>query len=253
MSKRADDLTYDEITIFGIPALFTDLRVDRSTVPDGVYCYELRHAVDREILRFRLSDYNTHRIGVVLDGLHLPERHFTAQPNFLRQCKMFITQDEIDRYFLRQSIDTRLNVYSHFCRFTDTAEHQKFIKALFGEYSGGGRAGYQHTKTGKGLDYERDYSFKKYDSVHLTIPNVVKEYEHLIAQKRFPGEDAIAKIPEYERRQVARAIYSSLYNAPDNVPRPYYMGGKLRRDRHCHRVVPGGHRLSRQDALRQVL
>jgi len=182
------------------------------------------HAVDREILRFRLSDYNTHRIGVVLDGLHLPERHFTAQPNFLRQCKMFITQDEIDRYFLRQSIDTRLNVYSHFCRFTDTAEHQKFIKALFGEYSGGGRAGYQHTKTGKGLDYERDYSFKKYDSVHLTIPNVVKEYEHLIAQKRFPGEDAIAKIPEYERRQVARAIYSSLYNAPDNVPRPYYMG-----------------------------
>ena len=43
------------------------------------------YAVNRDILRFRLSDYNTHRIGVVLDGLHLPERHFTAQPNFLRQ------------------------------------------------------------------------------------------------------------------------------------------------------------------------
>lgn len=53
---------------------------------------------------------------------------------------------------------------------------------------------------------------------------MVKEYEHLIAQKRFPGEDAIAKIPEYERGQLARAIYSSLYDAPDNVPRPYYMG-----------------------------
>ena len=182
------------------------------------------YAVNRDILRFRLSDYNTHRIGVVLDGLHLPERHFTAQPNFLRQCKMFITQDEIDGFFLCDHLDSRLAVYSHFCYPHTSEEHQKFIKSCFGEYSGSGRAGYQSTKAHKGLEYERDYNFKKYDAVHLTIPNVVKEYECLIAQKRFPGEDAIAKIPEYERRQLARVIYSSLYNAPDNVPRPYYMG-----------------------------
>lgn len=182
------------------------------------------YAQDRDIMRWRLSAYNTHRIGVVLDGLPYPDRHFNAQPDFLRQCKMFITQDEIDGFFLCDHLDSRLAVYSHFCYPHTPEEHQKFIKGSFGEYSGGGRAGYQHTKTSKGLEYERDYNFKKYDTVHLTIPNVVKEYERLIAQKRFPGEDAIAKIPEYERRQVARAIYSSLYNAPDNVPRPYYMG-----------------------------
>ena len=182
------------------------------------------YAQDRDIMRWRLSAYNTHRIGVVLDGLPYPERHFNAQPDFLRQCKMFITQDEIDGFFLCDHLDSRLAVYSHFCYPHTPEERQKFIKGSFGEYSGGGRAGYQHTKTSKGLEYERDYNFKKYDTVHLTIPNVVKEYERLIAQKRFPGEDAIAKIPEYERRQVARAIYSSLYNAPDNVPRPYYMG-----------------------------
>ena len=182
------------------------------------------YAQDRDIMRWRLSAYNTHRIGVVLDGLPYPERHFNAQPDFLRQCKMFITQDEIDGFFLCDHLDSRLAVYSHFCYPHTPEEHQKFIKGSFGEYSGGARAGYQHTKTSKGLDYERDYNFKKYDTVHLTIPNVVKEYERLIAQKRFPGEDAIAKIPEYERRQVVRAIYSSLYNAPDNVPRPYYMG-----------------------------
>ena len=179
---------------------------------------------DPSILRYRLSAYNTHRIGIILNDLPYEERHFNAQPNFLRQCKMFITQDEIDGFFLCDHLDSRLAVYSHFCYPHTPEEHQKFIKGSFGEYSGGGRAGYQHTKTSKGLEYERDYNFKKYDTVHLTIPNVVKEYERLIAQKRFPGEDAIAKIPEYERRQVARAIYSSLYNAPDNVPRPYYMG-----------------------------
>lgn len=179
---------------------------------------------DPSILRYRLSAYNTHRIGIILNDLPYEERHFDAQPSFLRQCKMFITQDEIDHYFLREGVESRLAIYSHFCYPHTPEEYQKFIKGSFGEYSGGARAGYGYTKTYKGLDYERDYNFKKYDTVHLTIPNVVKEYERLIAQKRFPGEDAIAKIPEYERRQVARAIYSSLYNAPDNVPRPYYMG-----------------------------
>ncbi len=182
------------------------------------------YAQDRDIMHWRLSAYNTHRIGVVLDGLPYPERHFNAQPNFLRQCKMFITQDEIDQFFLRDSVDRRLAVYSHFCYPHTPEEHQKFIKGSFGEYSGGARAGYQHTKTSKGLEYERDYNFKKYDTVHLTIPNVVKEYERLIAQKRFPGEDAIAKIPEYERGQLARTVYNGFYNAPDDVPRPYPKG-----------------------------
>ena len=92
------------------------------------------------------SEYNTHRIGVMLDGLPYPERHFTAQPNFLRQCKMFITQDEIDQYFSNvDDQDSRLAVYSHFCYPHTPEEHQKFIKASFGEYSGGGRAGYQST------------------------------------------------------------------------------------------------------------
>ena len=66
---------------------------------------------DRSIMRFRLSEYSTHRIGVVLGGIDLPERSFAAQPDFLRRCKMFITQDEIDRFFLAESADSRLDVY----------------------------------------------------------------------------------------------------------------------------------------------
>ena len=194
------------------------------TLAQEYHAFLNAYAQDRDIMRWRLSAYNTHRIGVVLNGLDLPERSFTAQPSFLRQCKMFITQDEIDGFFLCDHLDSRLAVYSHFCYPHTPEEHQKFIKGSFGEYSGGGRAGYQHTKTSKGLDYERDYCFKKYDTVHLTIPNVVKEYERLIAQKRFPGEDAIAKIPEYERGQLARIVYNGFYNAPDDVPRPYPKG-----------------------------
>ena len=205
-------------------AAFAKAEGGLQTLAQEYHTFLDAYAQDRDIMHWRLSDYNTHRIGVVLDGLPYPERHFNAQPNFLRQCKMFITQDEIDGFFLCDHLDSRLAVYSHFCYPHTPEEHQKFIKGSFGEYSGGGRAGYQHTKTSKGLEYERDYNFKKYDTVHLTIPNVVKEYERLIAQKRFPGEDAIAKIPEYERGQLARTVYNGFYNAPDDVPRPYPKG-----------------------------
>ena len=179
---------------------------------------------DRSIMRFRLSEYSTHRIGVVLGGIDLPERSFAAQPDFLRRCKMFITQDEIDRFFLAESADSRLDVYSFFCYPRAKEEQQKFIKSRFGEYSGGGRDGYDYTKTYKGLTYQREYARKRYDEVKLTIPNVVKEYERLIAQKRFPGEDAIAAIPQYERRQLARTVYFGFSDAPDDVPRPYPKG-----------------------------
>ena len=179
---------------------------------------------NRSIMRFRLSEYNTHRIGAVLDGIDLPERSFIAQPDFLRRCKMFITQDEIDQFFLADSVDSRLDVYAFFCYPHTKEEQQKFIKSRFGEYSGGGRDGYDYTKTYKGLTYQREYAGKQYDEVKLSIPNVVKEYERLIAQKRFPGEDAIAAIPQYERRQLARTVYFGFSDAPDDVPRPYPKG-----------------------------
>ena len=179
---------------------------------------------DRSIMRFRLSEYSTHRIGVVLGGIDLPERSFAAQSDFLRRCKMFITQDEIDRFFLAESADSRLDVYAFFCYPHTKEEQQKFIKKCFGEYSGGGCDGYDYTKTYKGLTYQREYARKRYDEVKLTIPNVVKEYERLIAQKRFPGEDAIVAIPQYERQQLARSVYFGFSDAPDDVPKPYPKG-----------------------------
>lgn len=34
---------FELVELFGEPVLFTDLRIDRDTVPDGLYLYELRH------------------------------------------------------------------------------------------------------------------------------------------------------------------------------------------------------------------
>jgi hypothetical protein len=44
MRKNANEITYDEVTLLGIPAMLTDWRVDRASLPAGVNLYELRHA-----------------------------------------------------------------------------------------------------------------------------------------------------------------------------------------------------------------
>ena len=44
MRKDAGEIIYDEGSLLGIPALLTDWRVERSTVPAGSHLYELRHA-----------------------------------------------------------------------------------------------------------------------------------------------------------------------------------------------------------------
>ena len=34
--------TFDYIELFDAPAMFTNLRIDRSTVPEGLFCYDVR-------------------------------------------------------------------------------------------------------------------------------------------------------------------------------------------------------------------
>ena len=46
MRMNAKEITYEEATLFGQPVLFTDFRLDRTTIPAQLYLYEIRHADD---------------------------------------------------------------------------------------------------------------------------------------------------------------------------------------------------------------
>lgn len=43
---HAEELTYQEVTLFGNPALFSECRINSATVPEGLYRYEIRHTDD---------------------------------------------------------------------------------------------------------------------------------------------------------------------------------------------------------------
>jgi len=46
MAYNAIEETYDPVTLFNKPALFTVLRIDRNTVPEGLFAYDIRHSDD---------------------------------------------------------------------------------------------------------------------------------------------------------------------------------------------------------------
>ena len=44
--KNAQEEVFEEVTVLGKPMLFTCCRIDRNTIPKGLYMYEVRHDDD---------------------------------------------------------------------------------------------------------------------------------------------------------------------------------------------------------------
>lgn len=50
---NASEISYEGFSIFDREALFTNYRIDRSTVPEGLYAYDLRDECDGEICQLK--------------------------------------------------------------------------------------------------------------------------------------------------------------------------------------------------------
>lgn len=50
MSNRHNAMQeqYERVTVLGLPMLFTNSRIDRETVPKGLFLYEVRHDDDQQ-------------------------------------------------------------------------------------------------------------------------------------------------------------------------------------------------------------
>lgn len=48
MRVNAMEEQFEDVTVLGHPMIFTYLRVDRATVPEGLYVYEVRHDDDQQ-------------------------------------------------------------------------------------------------------------------------------------------------------------------------------------------------------------
>lgn len=57
MPQNAMEETFDEITVLNKPALFTGSRLDRGTVPKGLYAYDVRHDDDCQGIPCEIAKY----------------------------------------------------------------------------------------------------------------------------------------------------------------------------------------------------
>jgi len=99
---------YEEIIIVGQPAMFSSMRIDRNTVPKGLYLYEVRHddfdwvepaQIAKGILVNHFGTVITHKeINLPEDGyLDLNEEDFSYVDSDMKRLK-----DYMDKYMPKQ-------------------------------------------------------------------------------------------------------------------------------------------------------
>lgn len=92
MGVNAREEQYEHVKLFGKPALFTDSRIDRSTVPTGFYCYDLRGS-DRDpgkpvvlenqvVVNHAGTVLTTEPVTIPKEGL----RRLRGKLNFIGEC-----------------------------------------------------------------------------------------------------------------------------------------------------------------------
>lgn len=86
----AREETFEEVTAFDKPMLFTCLRIDRDTVPKGLYVYEVRHDDDMQGRPVEIAErILVNHWGTLLSNK--PIRLFSAPGG--RSCRMIGAED----------------------------------------------------------------------------------------------------------------------------------------------------------------
>ena len=71
---------FEIVTIFDKPVLFTNLRIPREIIPDGTYCYDIRHDDDCEGYMCELKDFVlVNHWGTVLSAKPFEPREFEGR------------------------------------------------------------------------------------------------------------------------------------------------------------------------------
>ena len=182
------------------------------------------YAQDRSILRFHYA-----RPQSTLKRLHGLQREqliFSIPTEQTVASKQFISDDEIDNLLMGGSnvSESRYTICSFFLNQTDRKERIAFLKNHYG-IGGWGSLGFSESHDSKGISYKRENpDFVPYDEVLLKWPDIEKRIAGLIAQGKYLNAEDITGIPDYEKKQVARAVNTFFYNVPIEQPRPFPSG-----------------------------
>ena len=144
-----------------------------------------------------------------------------------KEHPMFITQDEIDAYLAGGGAYSqgRLRTYSFYLLHEDERLRTGFIKEQYGiggsSHALSGADDSHANYDGKGLFLARGAYGNPYTSILLSWNKVANRVAYLIKNDQFLQAEDYARMPEYEREQMANKVLRFYDRLPEEIDRPF--------------------------------
>ena len=184
--------------------------------------YEENHSI------MRFHHYNPVNISKQFQKFADEIIPYQARDGFAwKEHPMFITQDEIDAYLAGGGAYSqgRLRTYSFYLLHEDERARTGFIKEQYGiggsSHALSGADGSHANYDGKGLFLARGTYGNPHTSILLSWNKVANRVAYLIKNDQFLQAEDYARMPEYEREQMANKVLRFYDRLPEEIDRPF--------------------------------
>ena len=184
--------------------------------------YEENHSI------MRFHHYNPINISKQFQKFADEVIPYQARDGFAwKEHPMFITQDEIDAYLAGGGAYSqgRLRTYSFYLLHEDERARTGFIKEQYGiggsSHALSGADDSHANYDGKGLFLARGAYGNPYTSILLSWNKVANRVAYLIKNDQFLQAEDYARMPEYEREQMANKVLRFYDRLPEEMDRPF--------------------------------
>ena len=236
MAEGVAEIVFDEEDLPHLRSIYPEITdYLEEKLEDSQWLSELNERLDalaeayeenHSIMRFH--HYNPVNISKQFQKFADEVIPYQARDGFTwKEHPMFITQDEIDAYLAGGGAYSRgrLRTYSFYLLHEDERAKTGFIKEQYGiggsSHALSGADDSHANYDGKGLFLARGAYGNPYTSVLLSWNKVANRVAYLIKNDQFLQAEDYARMPEYEREQMANKVLRFYDRLPEEIDRPF--------------------------------
>ena len=236
MAEGVAEIVFDEADLPHLHSIYPEITdYLEEKLEDSQWLSELNERLDalaeayeenHSIMRFH--HYNPVNISKQFQKFADEIIPYQARDGFAwKEHPMFITQDEIDAYLAGGGAYSqgRLRTYSFYLLHEDERARTGFIKEQYGiggsSHALSGADDSHANYDGKGLFLARGAYGNPYTSVLLSWNKVANRVAYLIKNDQFLQAEDYARMPEYEREQMANKVLRFYDRLPEEMDRPF--------------------------------
>lgn len=236
MAEGVAEIVFDEEDLPHLRSIYPEITdYLEEKLEDSQWLSELNERLDalaeayeenHSIMRFH--HYNPVNISKQFQKFADEIIPYQARDGFAwKEHPMFITHDEIDAYLAGGGAYSqgRLRTYSFYLLHEDERARTGFIKEQYGiggsSHALSGADDSHANYDGKGLFLARGAYGNPYTSILLSWNKVANRVAYLIKNDQFLQAEDYARMPEYEREQMANKVLRFYDRLPEEMDRPF--------------------------------